>query len=98
VSLASYVVQGRPVSSHGTYGSLGQLERRQLEADLQLRTGARIHLELVHDGTAAARGLAEPGRAGVIVLGTYLAAGFPPPVGHLAPMAEAFRIARASAR
>jgi hypothetical protein len=96
VSLASYVVDGRPVSAHGTYGSLQLLERRQLEADLQLRTGAPIRLAFVHDGTAAARGLAQPGHAGLIVLGTFLAAGFPPAANRLAPLAEDFCIQRAS--
>ena len=84
VSIASYVVEGRPVSAHGTYGSLGRLDRRDLEAAIQLRTGAPVRLEFLHDGTAAARGLVDPGQAGLIVLGTFLAAGFPPPAGRLA--------------
>jgi hypothetical protein len=96
VSIASYVAAGRPISAHGTYGSLGRLDRRQLEAELQLKTGVPVRLEFLHDGTAAARGLVDPGQAGLIVLGSYLAAGFPPPAGRLAPLADDFSIRRAS--
>lgn len=95
VSLAAYVIEGRLLTSHGTYGLLQQVDQGQLETDLQLRCGASIRLTFMHDGTAAARGLARPGRAGLIVLGTFLTAGFPPPAARLAPMADNFRVERA---
>lgn len=95
-SIASYVAAGRPVSAHGTYGALGQLDQGQLDAALQHRTGAPVRLEFIHDGTAAARGLVDPGQAGLIVLGSFLAAGFPPPTGRLAPLSDDFSIRRAS--
>ena len=60
VSIASYVVGGRPVSSHGSYGSLAHLERRQLEAELQLRTGAPVRLQFLHDGRRRRPGRPRP--------------------------------------
>ena len=60
------------------------------------RPGHPVRLEFLHDGTAAARGLVDPGQAGLIVLGSFLAAGFPPPDGRLAPVANDFWIRRAS--
>jgi hypothetical protein len=95
VSLASYIIDGQPLP-WSRYGSLQHPVRRQLEAELRSCTGARICLDFMHDGSAAARGLIQPGRAGLIVVGTYLGAGFPPPPAHLAPLADGFTIRRAS--
>lgn len=86
VSLASYVAGGRPADTRSLYAPLGRIERPMLEHALRERTGTAVRLSLVHDGTAAARGLPDHGRAGVILLGTSLGVGFPPPPERLLPV------------
>jgi hypothetical protein len=86
VSLASYLSRGRPVGTRSMYGPLREVSLRFLDHELRRRTGMTVHLRLLHDGTAAARGLPDPRRAGLIMLGTALGAGFPPSSGTLLPI------------
>ena len=92
ISLASYMHGGRPADSHSVYSSLAAPARAQLHTALRVRTGRPLQLRFVHDGTAAARALPIPARGAVIVLGTALAVGFPPPVGSVLPLADSFYV------
>lgn len=87
-SIGSYVADGWPAGARGTYARLRGLRHDELDAEIQRRTGTNVHTWFVHDGTAAASGLVQPGRAGVIVLGTSLCAGFPVPAETLVGMAD----------
>jgi hypothetical protein len=95
VSLASYVRGGQPISPRGLYG---RLPVQRLVGHVKARTGEPFDVRLGHDGTLAAAGLPELGPGdGVIVVGTYLGSGFPPPPDRLLPLAPDFAIARAGA-
>ena len=90
LSLASYVRGGQPISPRGLYG---RLPLQRLMAEVKVRAGDQFDVRLGHDGTLAAAGLRAPGpRAGVIVVGTYLGSGFPPPPDRLLPVAPDFSI------
>lgn len=88
ISLASYVADGWPANTRGTYARLHALRHDELDAELRRRTEADVSTWFMHDGTAAASGLSDPGRAGLIVLGTWLSAGFPAPVATLLPVSS----------
>lgn len=93
VSVASYVRGGQPISPRGLYG---RLPVQRLVAEVQAGAGERFDVRMGHDGTLAAAGLPAPGAsAGVIVVGTYLGSGFPPPPDTLLPLAPDFSIADA---
>jgi hypothetical protein len=80
VSVASYVRGGQPWDPRGLY------------APLRLRPPGGVQ-SYVHDGTAAARGLRAPGQAAaLILLGTSLGVGFPPPPASLVPLASDFAV------
>jgi hypothetical protein len=90
LSVATYVRGGRLLGS-GPYAQMGCLARdvRPLlaEATSQL-TGRSLSIHPIHDGTAAAALHAGTPNAVVLVLGTALAVGFPPPLAsHLRPLA-----------
>ncbi len=93
VSLASYIAHGRPVNTRSVYAPLSRWDPRSLDDELKRRTGVPVHLRFLHDGTAAARGVPDAGRAGLIALGTTLGVGFPPPPSTLLPVSAALRVA-----
>ena len=93
LSVASYVRGGQPISPRGLYG---RLPVQRLLAEVRARAGDPFDVRLGHDGTLAAAGLPAPGAsAGVIVVGTYLGSGFPPPPDTLLHVASDFTIADA---
>jgi hypothetical protein len=94
VSLASYISQGRQVDSHSAYAELSRRDPRSLDDEITRRTGVPVRLRFLHDGTAAARGVPDPaGSAGLIVLGTALGVGFPPPPRTLLPVSADLLVA-----
>jgi hypothetical protein len=83
LSLACYLLHGHPPRSEmGFYGRL-QLLSPHLQTWLARRLcdalQRKIHLNLLHDGTAAALPYAGSPNTAVILLGTALGVGFPPP-------------------
>jgi hypothetical protein len=95
VSVASYVARGRPIAAGPSkYRPLSDVDIAWLDDELYRRAGNEFHLLFLHDGTAAARGLnAAGGRDAVIMLGTSLGVGFPPPAETLLPVAPEFFVA-----
>jgi hypothetical protein len=78
VSVASYLVNGRPAQTASLYAPLGLVGPQDLEGTLTSRLGRAVRLSFVHDGTAAAASLPGRGQNAVIMLGTALGVGFPP--------------------
>ncbi|MDP8922227.1 MAG: hypothetical protein M3O34_05040 [Chloroflexota bacterium] len=95
-SIASYVWDGQPLPRQGgAYAaplSLSENMARWLSDRVSDRLGQTITVTLLHDGTSAARAYAGEPRAAVIMMGTALGVGFPPPVGSLRPLAPTFAI------
>lgn len=94
-SLASYVRDGHPLlRQSGRYTDLCFLPppaTHVLARLLSERIGQDVAITLLHDGTAAARTYAGAPHAAVIMLGTALGVGFPPPsAGALRPLAPDF--------
>lgn len=83
VSLACYVHNGHPLlRQSGRYTDLCALPQpaaRYLSRLITERIGQEVAITLLHDGTAAARTYAGVPHAAVIMLGTALGIGFPPP-------------------
>ncbi len=78
--VAAYVDGGR-LLGNGIYAQMSSLadDLRPLLADeVQARTGERVRVHLIHDGTAAAALHAGEQRSAVIIVGTALGVGFPP--------------------
>jgi hypothetical protein len=97
VSLATYVRDGHPlVRQGGVYAALAALPERaadRLSRRLSAVVGRSLEIELVHDGTAAARVFAGQGRTAVVMLGTALGVGFPPRTDEdLRPDGREFRV------
>jgi len=92
ISIACYTRDGRPLDRRGTYAPLGRLPLGVISAAVAERTGQPLRLRFVHDGTAAARALAGQRPAALIVLGTYLGVGFPPPAEQVLPLADDFAL------
>lgn len=93
-SVAAYMVDGQPLlSQRGAYMHLAHLSPNAA-ADLAQRLGERlghpVTLQLLHDGTAAATTYAGEEKAAVIMIGTALGIGFPPPAAGLRPLASDF--------
>ncbi|PWT70370.1 MAG: hypothetical protein C5B60_12240, partial [Chloroflexi bacterium] len=87
-SLASYVRDGRPLRRQGgAYTELSALPppaAQVLSPLLAERIGHKVEITLLHDGTSAARTYAGTPHAAVLMLGTALGVGYPPPsVGAL---------------
>ncbi|MEZ4670959.1 MAG: hypothetical protein R3E39_23905 [Anaerolineae bacterium] len=81
LSLANYVEDQRPVPDNG-YGrllELGDDTSRLLDNALAHETGQTVHIKLMHDGTAAGLAYADAVNTAVIMVGTALGMGFPPP-------------------
>ena len=100
VALASYVVAGVPCSD-GAYGTLRLLAddvAAGLAARIRRSTGAATDVRLLHDGSAAAAVFAATPHTAVIMLGTSLGLGVPPPEDRLCPMAAEFRQVGGSGR
>jgi hypothetical protein len=97
VSIASYVIGSRPVAAGASrYLPLSETDSAALDAELVRRTNQAVHISFVHDGTAAARGLINPGgRAAVIMLGTTLGVGFAGPAVGVLPVSSELVVARA---
>ena len=95
-SIASYVVDGQPAAyDRGVYAQLRVISDslgRWLAQNVGERVGHAVEIELLHDGTAAARTYAGTARAAVIMLGTALGVGFPPRTDELRPISPAFRV------
>ena len=81
-SIASYVVDGQPAAyDRGIYAQLRVISDnlgRWLAQHVGERLGHPVEIDLLHDGTAAARTYAGMAHAAVIMLGTALGIGFPP--------------------
>ena len=81
-SIASYVVDGQPAAyDRGIYAQLRVISDnlgRWLAQHVGERLGHPVEIDLLHDGTAAARTYAGTAHAAVIMLGTALGVGFPP--------------------
>jgi hypothetical protein len=97
VSVASYVIGSRPVAAGASrYLPLSETDSAALDDELVRRTDQPVHICFVHDGTAAARGLIDPGhRAAVIMLGTTLGVGFAPAAAGLLRVSSELVVARA---
>jgi len=81
-SVAAYV-RGGTLLGNGIYATLMRLTegddaRPLLEAAVRAR-GETVRMHLIHDGTAAAALHAGAARAAVLVIGTAIGVGFPPP-------------------
>jgi len=97
VSLACYVRDGHPLlRQSGRYTDLCALPQpaaHYLSRLLTNRIGQDVAITLLHDGTAAARTYAGVSHAAVIMLGTALGIGFPPPaIGARRPLSPHFSI------
>lgn len=96
VSLASYLRDGQPLPRQGgVYAALNTLTpnlARWLADRLTAAIGRPFAVTLLHDGTAAARAYAGMSRSAVILLGTSLGVGFPPPAAGFIPLAPHFSV------
>ena len=95
-SIASYIRDNQPLMRQdGPYAqfcfladNLGHLLTQEVSRGLE----QPVEVSLIHDGTAAARRYAGAQRGAVIMLGTALGVGFPPPAAHLRPVAPHFTV------
>jgi hypothetical protein len=96
VALASYVAAGRPVASgKGLYAQLAEVDSTCISSAVSHRSGIETHVRFVHDGSAAALGVCNPSiRSAVIMLGTALGVGFPPPASPLLLVSSDLVVAR----
>jgi hypothetical protein len=94
-SIAAYVAANHPIRTQaGAYVQLHTLADnlgRWLSDQVSGRLGQPVAVTLIHDGTAAARVYAGHRHSAVIVLGTALGVGFPPPQA-LRPLAPHLQI------
>jgi hypothetical protein len=92
-SIASYMRDGQPLPRQGgPYAALHLLSpnlEQWLSQRLTEQRGRPVTVQLIHDGTAAARAQAGTARAAVITLGTALGIGFPPGEQEVRPLAAA---------
>ena len=95
-SIAAYVQDGQPLATqHGLYTRLCMLPGTptdRLAERISAETGQETRVTLLHDGTAAALAYAGTERAAVIMLGTALGIGFPPPAAGLHPLDAGFTV------
>jgi hypothetical protein len=91
ISMAAYVAHNQMLHGQsGTYMPLSHCSpsiAASLEDGIRERTGRHIDMTLLHDGTAAARTYAGAHNTAVIMLGTALGSGFPPPEGSVRSVA-----------
>ena len=82
--VAAYV-EGGQLLGNGLYTNLNQLAadaRPLLEQAIRSRSKQNARVQIIHDGTAAAATHAGEPNAAVILVGTALGVGFPPPGDH----------------
>jgi hypothetical protein len=93
-SLACHMFQGQPYPSEmGCYGRIQLLTPnlpKYLSASLSQRLRLPVEIRLVQDGTAAATAVAGRSGTAVLVLGTAIGIGFPPPVDGLRSLGPKF--------
>jgi hypothetical protein len=96
VAIASYLADGQPADYiSGIYGRLRQLAARAadwLAQDVSRQVGAPLRVNLMHDGTAAARTFAGEQLTAVIMFGTALGVGFAPSTAGVRSMAPRFSV------
>ena len=96
VSIANYVRDGQPLPRQGSmYATLAALSdnlARWLSERVSNQVGWPVDVVLLHDGTAAARTYAGEANAAVVMLGTALGVGFPPPADLLRPISPGFAV------
>ncbi|MEO8611807.1 MAG: hypothetical protein ABI690_28165 [Chloroflexota bacterium] len=101
VSLAAYIdPNGQPYERQGgAYAALRTLSpnvQDTLSASLAARIGSPINIQFLHDGSAAACTYAGIPNAAVIMFGTALGIGFPPPDSGLRPVSTSFVVREAT--
>jgi hypothetical protein len=93
--VAAYVRDGR-LLGNGLYANLSTLSddaRLLLAGTIGARTGRPVRVHLIHDGTAACAVHAGEPHTAVILVGTALGIGFPPPDAHrLRPLAATLNL------
>lgn len=74
VSVASYIDGGSPVDDgRSIYGGIAP---GRIGQSLAAALGEDMSVEFVHDGSASASGIADPGLSAVVTIGTWLGIGF----------------------
>lgn len=95
-SIASYIVDNHPIPRQGgPYAALHTLSPplgSWLASEISRQIGRSINVELLHDGTAAARRYVGANQTAVIMLGTALGVGFAVANEDLRPLADIFSI------
>jgi hypothetical protein len=95
-SIASYVANNHPLTRPGGPDAQVPILRGNLSHSLaqsiRRQVGQAIAVELIHDGSAAARVYAGEPDAAVIMLGTALGIGFPPSAELLRPVHPRFTV------
>jgi hypothetical protein len=76
LSVACYTLNGVPVDDGRSI--YGRLAPQRLRGLLAAKTDCDMAIEFVHDGTAAAFGIADPEPSAVVTIGTWLGVGFTP--------------------
>ena len=95
ISMAAHMENGHPLdASRGRYSRLAALAPHLgtfMRDELAARLGPFRSLALLHDGLAAASAYAGQSRTVVLILGTSIGAGYPPPADGLRPVTTALR-------
>jgi hypothetical protein len=95
ICLACYLrPDGQPYNT-ATYGKLKLVAdpaQDWLAAEISRRLGKPVDLRLMHDGTAAASAYAGQPAAAILMLGTAIGIGFPPPASEARPLAEGLAV------
>ncbi len=95
-SMGAYIRDGHPSAAQGG----GYTQLRRITNNLQIELAQRvstllneaIEVLLIHDGTAAATSYAGEKNTAVIMMGTALGVGFPPPADDLLALAHSLRV------
>ncbi len=93
--VAAYVQNGHPITARGAYGQLRHITHNlqsELAQRIRAQLEAAVDVMLIHDGTAAAAAYAGMENTAVIMMGTALGIGFPPPANNLRAMSASFTI------
>lgn len=97
VSVAAYAPDGFIASRKGRYGIAHGFGSHDLSARMQSQYGLRPKVEVMHDGTAAARALDGTSQDVVLMLGTAVGVGFPPEPGRYRPLSPDFHLFHSNA-
>lgn len=99
LSIAAYVSNGAPLGN-GLYAQMRALAkdvRPLIEEAIYQQTGQAMRVHLIHDGTAASTLHAGESKTAVLIVGTAIGVGFPPPrAEHLRPLAPQITFSYAS--